>query len=218
MFNLTTMTDADWTDAQRSLTRSQFAKLKRVARAGCIKIPIFVAPASQPRVLVESISDIADFDRRKNVVRVEQYNKEVLQWAKKVERELKASAMSRFGHRSSDKTDTLFPSLADSIKANIKLDNKTRTEARSVGFSLARHGVFLQKGARVGKAGDKGSRWTNKQYRTVRTKEESLGKLRMSDGTDWFNDILDRNMDELASIVANYSADIAIKKLSMYIL
>ncbi len=171
----------------------------------------------QARVIFTTVGDTLQHGRLQDKESVTQFNKEVRLWAKKVEAELKASAERSFGHRDSSKVTALFPRLSGSIKANTR---KVGGEIRRIGFSLARHGVHLHYGAGTGFGGQKGSRWINNKNDYVTTNKNSLGKISQSTrpAVHWFNDVIDKNIEELIEITANYTADIVINKTSMYIL
>lgn len=204
------MTVSDWMQAKTSMSRSGFRSLVKVAKAGGIVLPSFLETGAHPRVLFESLSETAEFNRVRDVEALERFNNAVDRWAKKVESELKASAQSSFSHRTM--ATFLQPHLADSIKANVYKDKKFKLETRSVGFSIARHGVFLHRGAGLGYGGFSGSKWTDKYGNIKSTSEKSLGKMDTGNrqAVHWFNDVINRNIKELIGIVADYSLDITI--------
>lgn len=204
------MTVSDWMQAKTAMKQSAFSNLVKVAKAGGVQLPSFLAPNFHPRILFESLSETAQFQRVKDVEALTAFNDSVNKWAKKVEDELKTSAQSRFNHRA--KVTHLQPHLSDSIKANIYKDKKYKLETRSVGFSIARHGVFLHRGAGRGYGGFSGSKWTDKYGNIKSTSENSLGKMDTGSrqAVHWFNDVINRNIEELIGIVADYSLDITI--------
>ena len=211
------MTVADWMEAKTAMNANAFKQLVRVARAGGIELPAGLVPGFNPRITFDGLSDSAAYERVKDVEALNKFNAAVNQWASRVESELKASAQSSFGHRSgsSDK----FPSLASSIKANVRKDKNYRLETRSVGFSMARHGVYMYKGAGTGHGGFKGGKWTD-QYGTLKTTDpESIGKMNTENrqSVDWFNSVINGNIEELIAIVADYSLDITVNLNSILI-
>lgn len=222
MFTLPSTEDMsiqDWVWANNYMTRSAFAQLKRKATLGGIPIPLLFAGRRPSRITFETLSETAQYQRVQNTESLNKFNNEVEAWAKKIESLLKASAQSKFNHRPTDKVTALQPRLADSIRANVIKDKKHKLEARSIGFSIARHGVYLQKGAGVAHGGVKGSKWVSKKMNWVKTDPESLGKMDTGnrEAVDWFNDIIDSNLEELLGIVADYSLDIIVSKSGMLI-
>lgn len=207
--DLMDMTEQDWLNAMMAMNKRAFTQLKRIARVGGIKLPAFIA-VQNPRITFDSVGESAQFQRVRDVEALNTFNNRVAGWTKKVESELKASAQSKFGHR--QKSDALFPHLADSIKGNIRKDKKYKLETRSVGFSMARHGVFMHKGAGRGHGGYIGSKWTDKYGTLKSTSESSLGKMDTGNrgAVDWFNDVINRNIEELVNITADYSLDITV--------
>ena len=157
--------------------------------------------------------------RVKDVDAVNLFNTKVKAWATKVEGELKQSADSRFGHRVSELITTEFPRLSDSIKTNLRFDKQYKLETRSVGFSMARHGVYLHEGAGRGFGGLTGSKWTDK-YGTLKT-TASASEGKMGTGSrkaePWFNDIIRNNEEELADILAEYSLDLVLNMNSIFL-
>jgi hypothetical protein len=204
-------TTGDWMEAKTSMNNNAFKQMVKIARVGKIQIPSVVVPNYNPRITFVSESDTAMYQRVKDVESVNKFNADVKAWTLKVENELKASAEAMFSHPEREVT-TDFPRLADSIAAKVKFDKQYKLETRSVGFSIARHGVYLHQGARRGHGGFVGGKWTDKYGRQKQTSALSLGKqgLGESKAVHWFNPVIERNMDELIEIVANYSADIAI--------
>lgn len=211
------MTLQDWMRANNYMTKSAFGRLKRKAELGGIEIPAVFRTARGTRVTFETLSEAAQYQRVQNDEALMQFNTAVERWARKVEGELKASAMMNFGHR--EKTNALQPRLADSIKASVRKDQRYLLEAKSIGFSMARHGVFLQKGAGAGQGGYKGSKWLSRKMEWMTTNPKSIGKMDSGNrqAVDWFNAVIDRNMEELIGIVADYSLDIIVTKGGMLI-
>lgn len=209
------MTVSDWMQAKTAMGRSAFSNLVKVAKAGGVPLPAFLAPNFSPRIVFESLDEQAQYQRVKDVEALTAFNDSVNKWAKKVEDELKASAQSSFGHR--DNASHLQPHLADSIKANVRKDKKFKLETRSIGFSIARHGVHLHRGAGEGYGGFTGSKWTDKYGNIKSTSENSLGKMDTGNrqAVHWFNDVINRNIEELIGIVADYTLDITINLSSI---
>lgn len=215
------MTASDWMDAKMSMNAKSFKQLVKVANAGQISIPSTVVPNYNPRITFQSTSgdQTATFQRVKDIEALDKFNTGVKKWAKKVEKELKQSANSRFSHRATDQISTEFPRLSDSIKTNVRFDKQFKLETKSVGFSIARHGVYLHQGAGRGYGGLTGSKWTDKYGKYQTTKSDSFGKMGTGnrDSVHWFNEVINRNMDELADITAEYSLDLAINVNSIFL-
>lgn len=215
--DLMSFTVADWMQAKTEMNTSSFKKLVRVARAGGIVLPAGIAPVRNPRITFESVGDTAEFMRIQDVESVERFNSQVSAWADKVEAQLKASAQTSFGHRKQD--SALFPHLADSIAANMHKDKNYKMEIRSVGFSLARHGVFMHHGAGSGYGGFVGSKWTDAYGTLKSTAPDSIGKMDTGNrkAVHWFNDVIERNIEELVGIVADYTLDMTVNLNSILI-
>lgn len=204
-------TTSDWMNAKHFMNTNEFKKMIKIARAGGIQIPSVVVPNYNPRITFVSESDTAMYQRVKDVEAVNRFNTNVMNWARKVESELKASAESMFKHPDRP-VSSEFPRLSDSIIAKVRFDKTYKLETRSVGFSLARHGVYLHQGARSGFGGLTGSKWTDKYGKLKYTNPTSYGKQGTgnSAAVHWFNPVINRNMEDLLRIVADYSLDIAV--------
>jgi len=218
---LSDFTVADWVDAKTGMNAKSFKQLVKVARAGGMTVPSMVVPNFSPPITFQSTSgdQTAAFQRVKDIEALNKFNSGVKNWAAKVEQELKQSANSRFGHRLSDKVSAEFPRLSDSIKTNLRFDKQFKLETKSVGFQLARHGVYLHQGAGRGYAGLTGSKWTDKYGKFKTTNAASIGKMGTGDrkAEHWFNEIIRKNMDELGDIVAEYSLDLVINVDSIFL-
>jgi len=217
---LTEMTPADWVDAKTGMNNNAFNKLVRIARAGGVQIPSVVVANFSPRITFGSVGgDSSTFLRVKDVEAAERFNSRVKQWSEVVEQELKQSADARFGHRATDQISTEFPRLSESIKTNLRFDKQFKLETRSVGFSIARHGVYLHQGAGKGYAGLTGSKWTDKYDKVHTTAALSMGKMGTGNRTaePWFNDIIRSHEDELADILAEYSLDLVLNMNSIFL-
>lgn len=205
------MTVSDWMDAKFGMKSSSFKQLVKVARAGGIQVPSVVSSTRNPRITFVSESDTAMYQRVKDTESLNDFNSKVKSWAKKVEGELKASANSTF-HHADRPISAEFPRLSDSIATNLRFDKTYKLETRSVGFSLARHGVYLHQGAGRGYGGVVGGKWTDRYGKLKTTLSSSLGKQGTGerDAEHWFNSVIQNNMEELTEIVANYSLDLAV--------
>lgn len=204
-------TVSDWVEAKTAMNNNAFKQMVKIARVGKIQIPSVVVPNYNPRITFISESDTAMYQRVQDVEAVNKFNADIKSWTLKVESELKASAASMFTQPDREVSNE-FPRLAESIQAKVRFDKQYKLETRSVGFSIARHGVYLHQGARRGHGGLIGGKWTDKYGKLKQTNTLSLGKqgLGESKAVHWFNPVIERNMDELMNIVADYSADIAV--------
>jgi hypothetical protein len=209
--DLQDMTISDWMQAKNEMNRNSFRQIVKVARAGGIQIPSVVVPNYNPRITFQSDSDTDMYLRVKDTESLNKFNSSVKAWSAKVESELKASANSMFKHSDREVTAD-FPRLAESISTKLRFDKKYKLETRSVGFSIARHGVYLHQGAGTGHGGLVGGKWTDKYGKLKHTNPESYGRQGTGsrEAMHWFNPVINRNMDELLNIVAEYSADIAV--------
>lgn len=146
--------------------------------------------------------------------KIRDYNNEVALWAESVSTKLAASAAVK----SKD--------LAKSILANYYSD-KNGVVTR-VGFTFDRKGIWLHRGAGRGYGGTKGSRW-NKLKRVGRTYVEtniirhtnpfSLGRMGSGErkGYDWFNRVVDGEIQQLADIAVKYWDGISVDATRIYI-
>jgi len=214
-------TTSDWIDAKTSMNANSFKQLLKVSRAGGITIPSTVVPNFSPRITFQSLSgdQTALYLRVKDTEALNKFNNGVKNWAEKVELQLKASAETHFSHRLSDQISAEFPRLSDSITTKLRFDKQFKLETRSVGFTLARHGVYRSQGAGRGYGGLTGSKWTDKYGRKHHTADTSIGKMGTGNRSaeHWFNPIIEKNMDELADITAEYSLDLIINVDSIFL-
>ena len=205
------MTVSDWMNAKMSMNTSSFKQLVKIARVGGVQVPGIVSTSRNPRITFVSENDSAMLQRVQDVESLNRFNAGVKAWAQKVETQLKASANSSFSHADREITSE-FPRLSDSITSKLRFDKAYKLETRSVGFTIARHGVYLHQGAGTGYGGLTGGKWTDKYGTLKHTNPTSYGKQ----GTGkrkpehWFNSIIQKNMDELIEIVADYSLDLAV--------
>ena len=213
------MTVSDWMDAKLNMNSNSFKQLVRVAKAGHISVPSIVVPNFNPRITFVSESDTEQFFRVKDTEALNKFNNDVQEWGIKVGMELKRAASASFKHRDSKNVSDDFPPLADSISLNLRFDKKFKLETRSVGFSLARHGVYLHQGAGRGYGGLTGSKWTDKYGQKKTTNPASLGLQGTGSRTavHWFNDVIRKNLPQLTEILANYSLDLLLNTDSIFL-
>lgn len=206
-------TVGDWIAAKAGLQPWVYRQRVRMAAAGGIAVPGVVGGRT-PRVVFvpKDGNDFALAERVKDTEALNRFNTGVKAWAEKVAAELRASSEVLFGHRDAQLVTALQPRLSESIEPRIRFDKKYMLETRSVGFSIARHGVYLHYGAGRGQGGRVGSKWTDRYGRLKKTTPDSIGKAgiapRMAE--PWFNGVIERNAQELADILAEYSLDLTL--------
>lgn len=203
---LESFTVADWIAAQKAMSAQRFAVKKKVARRAGIGIPaIVMGRNANPRVTFEmDMGATAQFLRIQDSPRLQQFNRDVAAWGRDVANQLRGNVGTLFAsHGSADHR------LALSIESYVAYDKQYHMEVYRVGFRFARHGVHLHYGAGRGYGGLKGSRWMDRMGYMKQTDENSLGKMGTGkrQEVDWFNPILERNLQRLADIAADYCAD-----------
>lgn len=139
-------------------------------------------------------------------------NKPIIDWRSKVERRLIISAAmflkGKKGSRSSGgRTEKR---LASSI---VGKSGMTYGVIDRVSFAFERHGVFVQKGVGRGYPIKGGFVVTSEN----RQGAESFVQHTPRVAQDWYSDIMDQSVPELADELASLHADIAISALSMVI-
>ena len=159
---------------------------------------------------MESLSEIDKFHRRQDKDRVKQFNDDVVAWTINTTRLLKQNvrAMVREDKR-----------LSQSISPNIYYDRKYTSEVNRIGFSFAREGVYIHKGAGKGQGGVHGSNWVDRFGRKKQTLSTSLGKQGYGNRhpIEWFNPVIEAELEKLADIVANYSSTMQIDSTQIFI-
>ncbi|MDR1716322.1 MAG: hypothetical protein LBS20_10795 [Prevotella sp.] len=159
---------------------------------------------------LESISESDKFTRRQDTDRLGQFNQDVRQWGIDTTKELKGSVRSMI---------TTDRRLSDSIKPNFYYDRKYAKEINRVGFSFVREGVYVHRGAGRGQGGWKGSKWYNKKGELKETNENSLGQMGFGNRRpkEWFDPVVEGRLPQLADLVADYSATMAIDATRIFI-
>ena len=93
-------------------------------------------------------------------------------------------------------------------------------EPNRIGFTFAREGVYIHKGAGRGQGGFKGgSRWFDRFGVLKKTDSDSFGKMGSGKRKPklWFDPVIRQNLDALADIVAEYSADMQVDATRIFI-
>lgn len=157
-----------------------------------------------------SLSEGEKFARSKDVKATRTFNRDVRRWANKTAVSLKSSV------RSMVRRDI---SLSDSLKANVYYDRTYAKEANRIGFSFAREGVYIHKGAGKGQGGYIGGHWINRHGERKERAKESAGLQGTGNRRPirWFDPVIDRRLSELADIVAEYSATMQVDATAIFI-
>jgi len=204
----------DWLDLRLKMNAVAFKRKVSLASAAGIEVPMCVmAGIRVPNVTFVTESETARYNRMLDTDKVNQFNAKVKAWAKEVESMLRSSASSSFSHTGKG------PHLPDTIRSAVRYDKKYKTEAVSVGFTFARHGIYRHYGAYRGYGGLSGSQWTDKYGTLKHASSESLGKMGSGNVTpvDWFNPVIRSHVDALSDIVADYCADMTINLSQLFL-
>lgn len=97
---------------------------------------------------------------------------------------------------------------------------KSKGETERVGFSFAREGIYIHKGAGRGQGGFRGgSKWTDKYGKLKKTNPDSFYLMGTGNRHPirWFDPIIEKNLPKLADIVADYAADMQIDASRIFI-
>lgn len=100
-------------------------------------------------------------------------------------------------------------------------------EIYGLGYQFPRYGVWLEKGARKGYGGSKGSRWWSPNaLRVAKNGSVSKGNWRKTDPTSfgkmntgaskafhWFNPVVDARIEVLADMVARHYSNMAVNAI-----
>lgn len=159
---------------------------------------------------LESLSEVSKFERSQDKERVKQFNSDVQAWA------IHATSLLRNNVRMLVRRDI---DLSESIHPNIYYDKKYAKEANRIGFGFLREGIYIHKGAGRGQGGYQGSKWTDKYGSLKKTNPNSLGKMGRGkrQPIEWFNPVIEKELEVLSKIVAEYSADLQIDATKIYI-
>lgn len=194
-------TRADWFRAKRNLNNAAYKRLvSRAKQAGLLE-------NRNPFTAYLESGETSQHMRSLNETAVKAFNGQVLAWGKLVQGELKRSV------KAGVKKDK---DLSASIRVSYQLK---RGELSAIGFSFLREGAYIYHGAGRGYGGD-GSRtqWYDKYGRMRKADADSLYKAGTGNRKqiNWFNPVIDANIEELADIVADYSSTIALDLSNIY--
>ena len=159
-------------------------------------------------ISLESVSAVARYERRQDKEKLKQFNDDVTGWSIDITRQLRGNV--RMMVRRDEE-------LSSSIEPNIY---KKDGEAERIGFSFAREGVYIHKGAGRGQGGFRGgSKWTDRYGKLKKTNPLSFYKMGTGNRKPirWFDPIIDKNLPALADLVAEYAADMQIDATRIYI-
>jgi hypothetical protein len=160
---------------------------------------------------IQSLSDIDKSIRIKDKEKVNQFNKDVKEWAEGTTKKLQMNVRMMVKNN---------VDLAESIHSNLFYDKKHTKEVNQVGFSFLREGIYIQRGAGRGYGGNKGgSKWTDRFGNLKKTNPDSYFKM----GTgkrhpiQWYNPVIERQLPLLADIVSNYAAELSVNSTNLFI-
>jgi hypothetical protein len=159
---------------------------------------------------IVSLSEGEKFARSQDTVATRQFNDDVKRWSNSTAFALKSSI------RSMVERDV---SLSDSLKAKIYYDRTYAKEANRIGFSFAREGIYIHKGAGKGQGGYIGGHWIDRHGERKERAKSSAGLQGTGNRRPirWFDTVLDRRLSELADIVSEYSATLQVDATNLYI-
>lgn len=155
-----------------------------------------------------SISETNRYQRSLDTERVKAFNDEVKAWS------IDTTSKLRVNVRMMVRKDV---KLSESIEPNIYLK---KGETDRIGFSFAREGVYIHKGAGRGQGGFRGgSKWTDKYGTLKKTNPDSFFLMGTGNRAPirWFDPVIDANLPHLADIVAEYAADMQLDATRIYI-
>ena len=159
-------------------------------------------------ISLESTSRIARYERRQVKEKLRQFNSEVKEWMGYVIQDLKGNIALLV------QKDEF---LSDSLEPRIY---KSKGETERVGFSFAREGIYIHRGAGRGQGGFRGgSKWTDKYGKLKKTNPDSFYLMGTGNRQPirWFDPIIEKNLPKLADIVADYAADMQIDASRIFI-
>lgn len=159
---------------------------------------------------LESSSEADKHMRSLDKATLQQFNADIQNWADTSKLALRSSIKSMV------KRDVY---LSDSLKANVYYDRKYGNEANKVGFSFAREGVYIHRGAGRGQGGVIGGRWIDRHGKQKERAANSAGLQGTGNRKPirWFDPVIDMHLPKLADIVSEYSATMQVDATNIYI-
>ena len=159
---------------------------------------------------LESHSEADKFARSQDKDSLKKFNKDVEQWAEQTKSLLRVSIKSLV------RRDVY---LSDSLKTNLYYDRKYAKEVNRVGFSFAREGIYIHKGAGRGQGGLIGGRWIDR-HGVEKTRAAASAGLQGKGNRkpiEWFNPVVKSRLPQLADIIADYSLTMQIDATRIFI-
>jgi hypothetical protein len=155
-------------------------------------------------ITVESTNTNPDDDEQ---ITLKEFRKRVNKWAEDTTILLRAN----FRGGTNDTKDS-----ASTILPNVYIKGK---QWDKVSFRMARHLVYVHKGAGKGQGGDIGSKWTDRYGKLKQTDPNSLGFQNTGKriAFEWFDPMVKKQLGELADIVAEYNADMVMNATQIFI-
>lgn len=159
-----------------------------------------------PELSMETMSEIAKYERAQDKEDMKKFNKDVEDWATLTKHVLRYSIKSKVKRN---------VYLSDSLKANIYHDEKYGKEVNKVGFSFAREGIYIHKGAGRGQGGYIGGRWINRHGQRKQRAAESAGLQGTGNRKpiEWFDPVVESRLPRLFDIILEYSAGMMIASM-----
>lgn len=159
---------------------------------------------------LESISETEKYQRAQDKDSLRKFNKDVEEWADQSKQALRGSISSLVKRN---------VYLSDSLRANLYYDNKYAKEVNRVGFSFAREGIYIHKGAGRGQGGYIGGRWINRHGQRKERAPESAGLQGTGNRKPipWFDPVITNNLPRLIDIVVEYSVTMQVDATNIYI-
>ena len=159
---------------------------------------------------LENISETDKFHRAQDKQELQEFNRNVEEWTEKSKQALRLSIQSMVKRN---------VYLSDSLKGNVYYDSKYAKEANRVGFSFAREGIYIHKGAGRGQGGIIGGRWIDR-YGKMQTRAGTSAGLQGQGNRKpirWFDPVIDKRLPQLADLVSDYSATMQINATNIFI-
>lgn len=207
----------DWLEAQHAFPAARFKSLKALATKADIFVPYEVRGRSQqPHVVFESPADAMQIVRIEDRESLKAFDAALKKWGEEVVQALRISSAQHTGvSKQSDPSQR----LTYSVSYKVRYDKRFGKEPVAIGFSFARHGIYLHHGAGRGEGGKQGSHWLNRLGQRMETNPASLGKAGRGRRTpkDWFNPVMDRYAPQLLDIAARYCADMVVHSEFLYL-
>lgn len=154
-------------------------------------------------------SDVEKYFRNKNTDVVKSYNSQIRQWGATVKSDLLSEI---------DRQNIRGAALKASLKNRYYSDGKfasgsTDTEIDRIGFGFRYSGVYVHLG--VGRGYFRKNGVTHRDVSSEHLRYNSVDKQRRP--KPWFNPVIEKHIDDLILIVRNYSEDIVINSMRIFI-